>query len=82
MADGSSTPEAITELFEITPDGVCIDGHKILVADEITVEHAAPDLHIVSLKLYTKNFQATDHHQVSETRAAVYRYTHNETSKP
>lgn len=79
---GSSTPEGITELFEITPDGAYIDGHKILAADEITVEHAADDLHIITLKLYAKNFHAVDHHQVNKTSAAVYHYAHDETSKP
>jgi len=78
----SDTPEVggpIAGHFEITPEGAYLDGQKLPASDEIGVEHVAPDLHIVSLQLYVKTFEATEHHLVSETTAATYRYVHDKT---
>lgn len=81
MGDENNAPAGITELFEITPDGAYADGHKLLVTDEISVEHVDADFYIVALKLYVKNFKATEHHRVSKTSAAVYHYVHDATSE-
>lgn len=77
MSDERDTSSLVAESFEITPDGVYIDGHKLPAADEINVEHVAPDFHVVSLKLYTKTFTAADHHRLSKTPATVHHYVHD-----
>ncbi|MCM8552329.1 hypothetical protein [Streptomyces sp. STCH 565 A] len=81
MDEAHENPSFIAKHLGVTPDGVYIDGHKLPAADEIIVEHVAPDFHIVSLKLYVKNFTATDHHLISETPADVYRYVHDRTGE-
>lgn len=72
----------VAECLKITPGGVYLDGHRLPVTDELSVETVDSDFHIVSLQLYTRSVDAPDHPRIIKAEAATYRYVRLEGDVP